>query len=125
MPYLNDRVYDNGITTLDTEANALHICNLEPTTFAQATSTNTLGNKALAAGGIGAPAAGSPNGRQVTVAAISDGSVTANGTASHYAIVDTVNSRLLAAGPLASTQSVSNGNPFTLAAFTIRIPAPA
>jgi hypothetical protein len=123
MPFLNDRVFDNGLTVLDTEANALHICNAEPASYAAATTTNSLGNKALAAGGIGAPAAGSPNGRQVTVAAISDGSVTANGTASHYAIVDTVNSRLLATGALASTQVVTSGNPFTLAAFTIRIPA--
>ena len=125
MPFLHDRVYDNGLTVLDTEANALHICNEEPATYAAATTTNTLGNKALAAGGIGAPGAGSPNGRQVTVASIADGSVTGNGTASHWAIVDTVNSRLLAAGPLASTQVVTNGNPFTLSSFTIRIPAPA
>jgi hypothetical protein len=125
MPMLNDRVYDFGLNVLDTEANALHICNLEPSTYASATGANSLGSKALAAGGIGAPGAGSPNGRKVTVASISDGSITVSGTASHYAIVDTVNSRLLAAGPLAANQAVTSGNPFTLAAFDIRIPAPA
>lgn len=123
MPFLNDRVYDNGLTVLDTEANALHICNAEPATYAAATTTNSLGSKTSLS--IGAPGAGSPNGRKVTVAAITDGSVSANGTASHWAIVDTVNSRLLAAGPLAASQVVTSGNPFTLPAFDIRIPAPA
>lgn len=124
MPFIADRVYDNGLTVLDTEANAIHICNTEPTTFSQATTTASLGN---ASGGnypgIGAPAAGSPNGRQVTVNAVTNGSVTGTGTASHYAIVDTVNSRLLATGALGATQGVTSGNTFTLASFTVRIPA--
>lgn len=124
MPLIADRVYDLGLNVLDTEANAIHICNLEPTTFTQATSTNSLGNAAGGSfPGIGAPAAGSPNGRQVTVNAVTAGTVTANGTASHYAIVDTVNSRLLAAGALSATQAVTSGNTFTLTSFTVRIPA--
>ena len=124
MSYLHDRVYDNGLTVLDTEANILHICSAEPASYA-AVAGVSLGNKTLAAGGIGAPAARTPNGRKVTVAAISDGTVTAAGNASHYAIVDSVNSRLLVANALASTKAVVTGSPFTLAAFDIGIPAPA
>lgn len=124
MPFLADRVYDNGLSVLDTEANSIHICSLEPTTYTQATSTNTLGN---ASGGnypgIGAPAAGSPNGRQVTVNAITAGTVTGTGTATHFAIVDTVNSRLLATGALTASQAVTSGNTFTTNSSTIRIPA--
>jgi len=122
MPFLNDRVFDNGLTVLDTEANRLDICSSEPTTYTQANSTLTLGNKTLGAGDIGAPAAGSPNGRQVTVAALTGGNVTANGTATHYAITDTVNSRLLATGALSASQAVTNGNTFSTGSFTIRIP---
>lgn len=125
MPSLDNRVYDFGLNVLDTEANALVITNAEATTFTQANTTFKLGE---AVGGnypgIGAPAAGTPNGRQVTIAATTNGQVTATGTASHYAIIDTVNSRLLVAGPLAATQGVTNGNVFTLPAFTVRIPAP-
>jgi hypothetical protein len=51
--------------------------------------------------------------------------VTGTGTASHYAIVDTVNSRLLAAGALSAPQAVTDGNVFTLTAFDIGIPDPA
>jgi len=122
MPFLNDRVYDNGLTVLDTEATTLHICSAEPSTFAGVASV-TLGNVALAGADIGAPAAGSPNGRQVTVAAKTGGSVAATGTATHYAITDTSNSRLLAAGPLQASQPLTGGNTFTTAPFTIRIPA--
>ena len=122
MPTLNDRVFDNGLTVLDTEANRLDICSQEPTTYAAATTTYTLGNKTSLS--IGAPADGT-TGRKVTVAAITDGTVSGSGTATHYAIVDTVNSRLLAAGELASPQVVTSGNTFTLAAFDIRIPDPA
>ena len=95
----------------DTEANAIYTCNAEPATYTAATTTNALGS---ATGGnfpgIGAPAAGTPNGRQVTVNAVTNGSVIATGTASHYAIVDTVNSRLLATSSLTATQAVTSGN---------------
>lgn len=128
MAYLNDRILDNGLSVLDTEANRLDICHTEPTTYAQATSTYTLGNKTSLS--IGAPAARTPSGRKVTVAAITDGTVTgtsSSGTtdAEFWAIVDTANSRLLATGSLAAAQYVTSGNTFTLAAFDIGIPGPA
>jgi hypothetical protein len=123
MSLLADRVFDNGLTVLDTEANRLDICSSEPTTYAGATSTVSLGNKTSLS--IGAPADRSGGGRKVTVAAITDGSVTATGTASHWAITDTGNSRLLAAGALSSSQGVTSGNTFTLPAFDIGIPDPA
>ena len=123
MATLNDRVFDNGLTVLDTEANAIHITSQEATDYTDATSTSTLGNSTSLS--IGAPADRSGGGREVTVAAITDGSVTGTGTATHYAIVDTVNSRLLATGSLSASQAVTSGNSFTLASFTIGIPDPA
>lgn len=123
MAFLNDRVFDNGLTVLDTEANRLDICSTEPTTYTQATSTYTLGNKTSLS--IGAPADRSPSGRKVTVASFTDGSVTGTGAAAYWAIVDTGNSRLLAAGSLSASQAVTSGNTFSLAAFDIGIPDPA
>jgi hypothetical protein len=124
--FIGDRVYDNGLTTLDTEANRIDICSALPTTYTAATSTYSLGSASGANfPGIGSPAAGSPDGRQVTVSAVTNGSVSATGTATHYAIVDTVNSRLLAAGALSASQAVTNGNSFTLTSAVIRFPAPA
>ncbi len=123
MAFLNDRVFDNGLTVLDTEANRLDICSQAPTTYTEATSTYTLGNKTSLS--VGAPADRSPTGRKVTVAAITDGTVSGTGTATHVAIVDTVNSRLLAVQALSASQAVTSGNTFTLPAFDIGIPDPA
>lgn len=121
--YLNDRVLDFGVNELTTNGTRLDITSQQATTFTEATSTYTLGNKTSLS--VGSPAARTPTGRKVTVGAISDGSVSGNGTATHWAITDTVNSRLLAANTLSASQAVTSGNTFTLGAFDIGIPAPA
>lgn len=120
MVFLADEVLDSGLSVLDTGANRLDICSQEPATYTEATSTYTLGNKTSLS--VGAPADRSPNGRKVTVAAITDGSVTATGTASHYAVSRTSDSTRLAANSLSASQAVTNGNTFSLAAFDVGIP---
>jgi|TARA_R100000479_G_scaffold143275_1_gene78878 hypothetical protein len=123
MATLNDRVFDNGLTVLDTEANRIDVCSQEPTTYAAATSTYTLGNSTSLSGA--APSDRSGGGREVVFAAITDGSITGTGTATHYAISDTSNSRLLVTGSLSASQSVTNGNSFTGASFATGIPDPS
>jgi hypothetical protein len=123
MATLNDRIFDNGLSVLDLEANAIYVTSQEATTYANATSTYALGNSTSLS--IGAPQDRSGGGREVVVGAITDGSVTGTGTVTHYAIVDTSNSRLLATGALAASQSVTSGNTFTLSSVTIGIPDPA
>lgn len=123
MATLDNRVFDNGLTVLDTEANKLLITSQEASTFAEANSTYALGNTTSLS--IAAPSNRTGGGREVVASAISDGSVTGNGTATHYAVVDTVNSRLLATGSLTASQVVSSGNTFSLGSFTIGIPDPA
>jgi hypothetical protein len=120
---LEDRVLDNGISVLNTEANQINICSVQPTTYAQATGAASLGSKVLGAGTtFSAPAVATPNGRKVASTAITDGAINVGGNASFWAVVDTVNARLLAAGPLASTVAVTSGDTFTLASFEIAIP---
>lgn len=121
MAYLNDYILDAALFKLDNEANRIDICTQQPTTYAEATSTFTKGNK-VTGFSIGGAADRTPDGRKVTVGAFSDGSVTGNGTVTHWAIVDTVNSRLLAAGALSASQAVTSGNTFSLPAFDIGIP---
>ena len=123
MATLNDRVFDNGLTVLDTEVNVLHICGTLPTTYTEATSTYTLGNKTSPT--VSAPSDRTGGGRKVTVSAITDGNVTGTGTAVYYALCDTSNSRMLAQGSLSASQAVTSGNTFTLGAFDIGIPDPA
>jgi hypothetical protein len=123
MATIGDRVLDNGLTVLDTEANKILVTSQAAATYTEANATYALGNSTSLS--IGAPADRSGGGREVTTAAITDGSITATGTATHYAIVDTTNSRLLATQTLSASQSVTSGNTFTLATFKIGIPDPS
>jgi hypothetical protein len=121
MATLDNRVFDNGLSVLDLEANAIHITSAEATSFANVAAV-TLGNSTSLS--IGAPQDRAGGGREVVVVAITDGTVTGTGTATHYAIVDTVNSRLLATSTLTASQSVTSGNTFTLSSVAIGIPDP-
>jgi len=123
MATIADRVFDNGLTVLDTEANKIVVTSQEATTYTEANATYALGNSTSLS--IGAPADRSGGGREVTAAAITDGSITGTGTVTHYAIVDTTNSRLLVTGSLSASQSVTSGNTFSLASFTVGIPDPS
>lgn len=122
MATLNDRVFDNGLTVLDTEANKITITSQEANNYTEGNATYALGNSTSIS--ISAPADRTGGGRKVTVSAITGGSVTITGTATHYAILDTVNSRLLATGSLTASQAVTSGNTFTLSTFDIGIPDP-
>jgi hypothetical protein len=121
MAFINDTELDALLASINTDVEALHICSAEPTTVTEATTTYGLGNKATPA--TTGPQDKSPNGRELQIDAISDGAVTVSGDASHWALVKTsATERLLATGSLASTQTVTNGNTFTLTAFTIGVP---
>ena len=124
MASLADYVLDAALSKLDTEANRVDICSSEPTTYTAATSTATLGNSTSIT--ISAPTNGDTSGRKVTLSAITNASVTGTGTASHFAVSDTSNSRLLATGSLSGGgQSVTSGNTFSLTAVDIEIPDPS
>ena len=118
MAFLNDNVYDSGLSYVTSNGTRIDICSQEPTTYTQATSTYTLGNKASMT--VGSPTNGATDGRKVVVPAITDGSVTATGTASHWALTNASNT-LIATGSLTSSQSVTSGNTFTLDAIDITI----
>lgn len=123
MAHLEDRVLDLGLNVLDTEATHLYLDSAEPATYTAATSTNALGNNNFGAGAVfGAPAAGTPNGRQVASAAVAAGSITANGTAAFVSATDNTNTRLLSVNALSATQVVTSGNTWSMASFINRIP---
>ena len=122
MATVADRVLDNGLQVRDLEANAVHLTSQQATTYAEATSTYTLGNTTSIS--ISAPTDRTGGGRQVTLPAVTGASVTASGTAPHYAIVDTSNSRLLVPSALTASQSVTSGNTFSLEALDVGIPDP-
>jgi hypothetical protein len=118
MPLLADYILDLALSELDTATSTLHLCSSEPANYAGIAAVQ-LGTKTSLS--IGAPADRTPNGRRVTIAAFTDGAVSATGTATHYAI-SKGGTTLMAAGPLAASQAVTNGNTFSLLAFDIGIP---
>jgi len=119
MAYINDEVFDGGLDYADTNGTRIDICfTQEPTTYTEATSTYTCGNKTGLNTGV--PEPGTTDGRKVVVPAITDGSVTATQTAGWWALTDGA-SILVATGALSSSQAVTSGNTFTLDAISITI----
>jgi len=116
MAFITDEVYDNGLTYAQTNGTRLDITSAEATTYAEATSTLTLGNDAVT---VGAPSNGAVDGRRVEVPAITAGTVTGTGTTTHWALTDGVGI-LVATGTLTS-QSVTSGNTFSLSAISITL----
>lgn len=119
MAFLADYILDLALTELDTATATLYITSQEATNYTEASSTYALGNKASLS--IGAPGDRTGGGRKVTVAAITDGSVTDTDTATHWAITKD-GTTLMATGELDAPVAVTSGNTFTLAAFDIGIP---
>lgn len=124
MPTIANHIFDNGLSALIADADAIHVCSQEPTTFTAATTTFTLGNSTTMSFGAIQDNPGAAGGRQTVLAAITDGSATASGTGTHFAIVDTVNSRLLVTGNVGSPQAITSGNSFSLAAITVGLADP-
>ena len=119
--YLNDVELDAGLNSIQDNVGALHICSALPATYAEATSTYSLGSKTSPS--VAEPSDKSGGGREIVVAAITDGTVSSDGTASYWALVKTTaTTRLLAAGNIDVPQAVTTGNPFTLTAFPVGFP---
>jgi hypothetical protein len=119
MPFIADVAFDSGLSYLDTNGTRLDICSQAPTSYSQATTAGTysLGNATV---NTGAPQDGVTDGRRVIVPAVTNGSVTNSGTASHWALTNGSNA-LLAWGTITTPQSVTAGNTWTLDAISITI----
>ena len=124
MAALDNKVFDEGLSVISDDGNKFVVCSQEPTTFTEADVTYALGNKTTPT--IAAPSDRTGGGREVILSSFTDGTVTATGTATHYAILDTVNSLLLATQSLTASQALTSGNDLQLTAdVSIAIPDPA
>lgn len=121
MPFLPDSAYDALLNDVQDDVETLHICSQEPADYTEAATTYTLGNKAAPT--MAEPSDRGGGGRESVVSAITDGNVTGDGDASHWALVkDSATAKLQAAGALSAPQTVSNGNTFTLTQFAVGVP---
>jgi hypothetical protein len=117
MPYLNPLVYDSGLSFLIANGSRLDICSAEPANYAGIAAVS-LGNKTGLS--LTGPADAVGEGREATVPAISDGAVTATGTAAHYVISNGTNA-MYAVQALTASQAVTDGNTFTLTELKVKL----
>ena len=112
--WLGSRVLDNGLDVLRTEANEIWVLSIHSTDYSAAV-TAKLGTAPAAFGTITA----SGNNRRIASSAVTAGTVTSVGTASRWAVVDTVNSRLLATGDMSGDALTNLSYVWTLDPITI------
>jgi hypothetical protein len=122
MAFLIDAAKDAAITYIVSGAGAvtqLFICEQEPVSYSEASTAGTYSLGSKASPSLGAAADGATQGRRTVVSAITDGTVTHTGTATHWALCTA--SVLIATGLLSASQAVTSGNTFTLASFSITV----
>lgn len=113
---LIDAALDAGLQYVRDNAVNFYVTSSEATTYTEATATFALGNKASITVTAQADYAGAGAGRKVEVSTFTDGTVTATGTATHWALVNPTGSVLVATGTLSASQALTNGNPLSLTA---------
>lgn len=118
---LQDRVLDLGLTTFKNEADRFYVCSGLCISYVDATTALSLGFKHLGAGNVLTGPFAGINGRKVTTVPISGGAGTAAGNGGYWAIVDTVNARLLASGTLVASVVIASGVSFNVSSFDITI----
>ncbi|MFW6001816.1 MAG: hypothetical protein ACOCQD_00590 [archaeon] len=117
--YLHDDAIDASLEYIADNGDKLTVCATAPNTFTEATVDNMLMETTLTTGdGNGDYTIGdySAGGRKLTVSAQNDVTVDSSGTADHFAIVDTTNSKLLLVTPCQSME-LTAGNTENLNSF--------
>lgn len=109
---VDDSVLDAALNAVKNGATQLCICNAQPTTYAEATSTYKLALKTgLTSGSFTGPVNGDVSGRKLTINAITGITVDTGGTAIYVALcsgsvllyVDTCTSQVLTTGNTVNT----------------------
>ena len=121
--YVHDDVLDAAFNLIKTDCDKMTACSAQPTTFAEGNASLVLANAAMA-GSDFTIADGDVSGRKVTVGQKTGVTVDTSGTATHVALLDTVNSRLLYV-TTCTAQALTAGNGMTFEAWDIEIADPS
>lgn len=119
---VHDDVLDGALNIIKNNATRQVACSAQPTTFAEANATYALADITVDSTDF-TVANGDTNGRKVTVAAQSGVTVDASGTATHIALLDVTNSKLLYVTTCTS-QALTGGNTVNFPAWDIEIADP-
>lgn len=116
MAYVNDEARDGGLDWVVSNGTRLDMCNAQPTTYTEATSTYSIGNKTGVTCVLGD---GDTDGRKATIPSVS-GSTTSTDTCTHWALTDG-SSVLVAWGTIQTPVELTSGVNFSSNAIDITI----
>lgn len=106
---VHDDVLDGASNILKNNVTRQVACSAQPTTYTEANATYALADVTLASGDF-TLANGDTNGRKVTVAAKSGVLIDTSGTATHVALLDVTNSKLMYVTTCTSLALTANGS---------------
>jgi hypothetical protein len=121
--FVHDDVLDGALNIVKNTCTRMTACSQQPTTFAEANATYALADVTMTSGDF-TLADGDVSGRKLTVAQKSGVTVDTDGTATHVALLDVANTKLLYVTTCAS-QALTSGNTMTFNAWNIEISDPA
>ena len=106
---VHNDVLDGALNIVKNNATRMTVCSDEPTTYAEGNATYALAAVTVASGDF-TNADGDTSGRKCTVAAKSGVLIDASGTATHIALLDVTNSKLLYVTTCTSQALTANGS---------------
>lgn len=106
---VHDDVLDAALNVIKSTVTRQVACSAQPTTYAQANATYALASVTMTNGDF-TIANGDSSGRKLTVAAKSGALIGVSGTATHVALLDVANNRLLQVTTCASLALTANGS---------------
>ena len=121
---VHDDVLDGALNIIKNNCTKMTACSSQPTTYTEGNATYALADVTLASGDF-ANANGDTSGRKTTVAAKSSVMIDTSGTATHVALLDVANSKLLYVTTCTSQALTANGsNTVNFPAWDIEIADP-
>jgi hypothetical protein len=120
---VHDDVLDGALNVVKNNCTRMTACSQQPTTYTEGNATYALADVTMAPGDFTA-ADGDTSGRKLTVAQKTGVAVDASGTATHVALLDVTNSKLLYVTTCTS-QALTAGNTMTFNSWKIEIADPA
>lgn len=121
---VHDDVLDGATSVIKTNCTRQVACSAQPTTYTEGNATYALADVTMASGDF-TQANGDTNGRKVTMAAKTGVLIDTSGTATHVALLDVANSKLLYVTTCTSQALTANGsNTVNFPAWDIEIADP-
>jgi hypothetical protein len=120
---VHDDVLDGALDVIRNNCTRMVACSAQPTTYTEGNATYALADVTMASGDF-TKANGDVSGRKLTVAAKSGVTVDTNGDATHIALLDVSNSKLLYV-TTCTTQTLTAGNTVNFPAWDIEIADPS